>query len=114
MSVLKITVWIEYVHERTSPEVAQVYPDGIHQVIAEGLQQDLGDQVRVTTATLDEPDQGLSDARLSSTDVLLWWGHAAHLDVERLELRREQLFRRRRRQPAGLRRAAQESGRTRD
>lgn len=82
MSVLKITVWNEYVHERNSPEVAQVYPDGIHQVIAEGLQQDLGDQVRVTTATLDEPDQGLSDARLRSTDVLLWWGHAAHLDVE--------------------------------
>ena len=29
------------------------------------------------TATLDEPEHGLSEAVLDQTDVLIWWGHAA-------------------------------------
>ena len=32
-------------------------------------------------ATLDEPDQGLPDELLETTDVLVWWGHAAHDEV---------------------------------
>jgi trehalose utilization protein len=35
----------------------------------------------VTTATLREPDHGLSDELLASTDVMLWWGHKAHAEV---------------------------------
>src|SRR5437660_1473645 len=35
----------------------------------------------VRTATLDQPEQGLSAAVLGSTDVLTWWGHAAHEQV---------------------------------
>jgi trehalose utilization protein len=34
------------------------------------------------TATLQEPDHGLPVDRLTRTDVLLWWGHAAHRDVD--------------------------------
>lgn len=34
------------------------------------------------TATLDEPEHGLSDAVLQETDVLVWWGHLAHGEVE--------------------------------
>ena len=34
------------------------------------------------TATLQEPEHGLTDERLAPTDVLLWWGHAAHGEVE--------------------------------
>jgi trehalose utilization protein len=29
----------------------------------------------VGTATLDEPEHGLTDAVLANTDVLIWWGH---------------------------------------
>src|SRR6185312_2860214 len=60
-------------------EVRAVYTDGIHAAIADGL-RDAGFDVR--TAHLDEPDQGLSDAVLADTDVLTWWGHVAHAEVD--------------------------------
>jgi trehalose utilization protein len=77
--VTRVTVWAEYRQERSDPAVRAVYPDGIHAVIAEGLRE-AGHEVR--TASLDEPDQGLSDAALAETDVLTWWGHIAHGDVD--------------------------------
>jgi trehalose utilization protein len=58
--------------------VAETYPDGIHVAISEGLRE-AGFEVSV--ATLDEPDQGLTDDVLAATDVLTWWGHAAHAEV---------------------------------
>jgi len=70
-------VWNEYVHEQEKGHPAvQVYPDGIHGAIAEGLRAEPGLEVR--TATLDQPEHGLTDAVLAQTDVLTWWGHAAH------------------------------------
>ena len=33
------------------------------------------------TATLDEPEHGLTEEVLNRTDVLIWWGHVAHGDV---------------------------------
>jgi trehalose utilization protein len=33
------------------------------------------------TATLDEPEHGLTEAALDQTDVLIWWGHMAHGEV---------------------------------
>ncbi|CDK38804.1 ThuA domain-containing protein [Halorubrum sp. AJ67] len=75
----RVTVWNEYRHERESDVVADVYPDGIHAVVAEALREG-GHEVR--TATLDEgPDHGLSESVLDDTDVLVWWGHAAHDEV---------------------------------
>lgn len=79
---IHVTIWNEFVHERDNPEVAAIYPHGIHQAIADGLNELMPDILEVTTATLDQPDQGLSDARLATTDVLFWWGHAAHDQVE--------------------------------
>jgi trehalose utilization protein len=35
-----------------------------------------------SAATLDEPEHGLSEAVLAQTDVLLWWGHMAHGEVQ--------------------------------
>jgi len=75
----RVTVWSEHRQERTDPEVAAAYPDGIHAAIAEGLRA-AGYDVR--TATLDEPDHGLTDAVLAQTDVLTWWGHVAHGEVD--------------------------------
>ena len=74
----RVTDWSEHRQERTDHEVAAVYPDGLHEAISAGL-RDAGLDVR--TATLDQPDQGLSDEVLAATDVLTWWGHSAHGDV---------------------------------
>lgn len=81
--MLRVTVWNENVHERNnSPEsMASDYPGGMHEAIAEGLRSHL-DGVEVRTATLDQPEQGLGAEVLDSTDVLLWWGHIAHAQVD--------------------------------
>jgi trehalose utilization protein len=79
MSQLRVTVWNEGVHEKTHEEVRKVYPEGMHTVIAEALRKH---GHSVLTATLDEPDHGLSDTVLAETDVLTWWGHMAHDKVE--------------------------------
>ena len=57
---LRVTVWNEGVHEATQPEIAAIYPHGIHVAIAEGLRELLGEEVAVRTATLDDPEHGLS------------------------------------------------------
>jgi trehalose utilization protein len=75
---LRVTVWNEFVHEQTNDHVKKTYPRGIHAVVAEALQEHLGDRVQVRTATLDEPEHGLTNEVLQETDVLTWWGHAAH------------------------------------
>ena len=76
---IKVLVWNENVHERKNEIVAGVYPDGIHGAIAEFLGTQ--DDFTVETAVLQDPEHGLSEERLARTDVLLWWGHAAHGDV---------------------------------
>ena len=81
MSTIQVTVWNEFVQDSTDPQIIAVYPDGIHAAIAEGLVEQLGDQVTVRTATLAEPEHGLTSEVLEATDVLLWWGHLAHDQV---------------------------------
>ncbi len=81
---VRVTVWNEGVHEeRNHPEwIREIYPAGLHGAIAEGLAEHLP-QARVRTATLaSTPDHGLSEEVLADTDVLLWWGHAAHEQVD--------------------------------
>ena len=75
--MLNVTVWNENRHEQSSEEVRSVYPNGIHGAIADFLKEDY----EVRTATLDEPEHGLSEDVLNNTDVLLWWGHIAHEEV---------------------------------
>ncbi|HUT34744.1 MAG TPA: ThuA domain-containing protein [Planctomycetota bacterium] len=77
---LRVTVWNEGRHEKKSEQIAKVYPDGIHGAIAAYL-QGCGD-FEVRTATLDEPDHGLGGDVLPATDVLIWWGHMAHHEVQ--------------------------------
>jgi trehalose utilization protein len=62
--------------------MADRYPDGMHGAIAAGLTELLGGQVEVGTATLDQPEHGLTDEVLDQTDVLTWWGHARHAAVD--------------------------------
>ena len=50
----------------------------MHNTIADFLRCE---DIEVRTATLDEPECGLSLEVLRNTDVLIWWGHAKHNDV---------------------------------
>lgn len=77
---IRVTVWGENVHERTNKAVAGIYPHGMHATIAAALNRDPG--VTATTVTLQDPDHGMTPDRLAATDVLVWWGHAAHGDVQ--------------------------------
>ena len=78
--MISVTVWGENVHERTNELVRSVYPDGMHTAIASGLAED--SQIKPRTATLDQPEHGLTQSVLDKTDVLTWWGHCAHGDVD--------------------------------
>lgn len=77
---IRITVWHEFRHEKKPGKVQEVYPDGMHTVMAEALRVEPNFVVR--TATLDEPEHGLTEAVLNDTDVLTWWGHMAHGEVQ--------------------------------
>ena len=75
METINVTVWNEYIHER-SGRVAEIYPGGIHGAIAETFGRDKKYNIR--TATLDMPENGLSEEVLDNTDVLIRWCHCAH------------------------------------
>ncbi len=76
---IRVTVWNENLHERTQADVQAIYPDGIHEALAAPLRNH-GFTVR--TATQDQPEHGLTEAVLAETDVLLWWGHRLHHQVD--------------------------------
>ncbi len=80
---MRITVWNENRHESRGDEVVLGhYPEGIHTAIADGLRQRFGAEGDVVrTATLEQPEHGLTEEVLDDTDVLLWWGHIAHDEV---------------------------------
>ncbi|MCE5321801.1 ThuA domain-containing protein [bacterium] len=79
--VTRVTVWNEFRHEQIDGgEPNKVYPKGMHNAIADYLKKQPGFEVR--TATQDEPEHGLTDEVLANTDVLIWWGHAAHNEVK--------------------------------
>lgn len=97
---IRVLVWGENRHEQTGPtpprgsgrreaasgggggeRVRAIYPDGMHETMRSAVEQHLGERVTVTTATLDEPEHGLTEEVLAGTDVLLWWGHMAHDEV---------------------------------
>ncbi|BAC14522.1 hypothetical conserved protein [Oceanobacillus iheyensis HTE831] len=75
---MNVVVWNENRHEKQNENVAKIYPEGIHGTIADFLKNA---EFQVKTATLDEPNHGLSDDLLKETDVLIWWGHKAHEEV---------------------------------
>jgi len=77
---IKVTVWSEFRHERQPGEPQKVYPNGIHNAIADYLKKQ--PDLQVGTATLDEPEHGLTEEVLANTDVLTWWGHMAHGEVK--------------------------------
>jgi len=77
--MIRVLVWNEFRHEKLNPKIAEIYPKGIHGAIAEYLSRQ--PEITVKTATLDEPEHGLTEEILNNTDVLIWWGHLAHNEV---------------------------------
>lgn len=76
---IRVTVWNEGRHEKKNEKVKKIYPHGIHGAIAKGLEATGAMACR--TATLDEPEHGLTKEILAETEVLTWWGHCAHKEV---------------------------------
>ncbi len=77
---VRVTVWNEHLHERENDVVAGIYPNGIHTAVAEGIQEFTSASCQ--TATLDQPQHGLTEEVLHATDVLVWWGHKGHDRVQ--------------------------------
>ena len=77
---INVTVWGENLHEKHHPPVARIYPQGMHEAIASPLRRD--PELSVRCATLDQPDHGLPPPVLETTQVLIWWGHMGHAEVD--------------------------------
>jgi trehalose utilization protein len=77
---IRTLVWGEFRHEKTNPKVAALYPNGMHETIAAALRREAN--LEVGTAWLDQPEHGLTQTILDKTEVLIWWGHKAHGDVQ--------------------------------
>jgi trehalose utilization protein len=79
-SKIRVTVWNEFRHEKTNEAIRAIYPEGMHVAIGNALKKNPDMSVRY--ATLDEPEHGLAQKVVDSTDVLIWWGHCAHDEVK--------------------------------
>ena len=77
---IRALIWNENEHEKTNKLVQQLYPQGIHGAIKAAFAGEA--DIVAETATLDQPEHGLTVERLAKTDVLLWWGHMAHGKVD--------------------------------
>ncbi|MCL2320401.1 MAG: ThuA domain-containing protein [Treponema sp.] len=78
--VIKVTVWNEYTDDQKTQDVASVYPEGLHKAIAAFLNRD--GEISARTSIITDPEQGLTEQVLDNTDVLIWWGHRHHNEVQ--------------------------------
>ena len=78
MQKIRVTLWNEFRHEKTNEVCKKLYPEGLHAAIGKGI---AADDLEIRYAALDDPEHGLTDEVLNSTDVLFWWGHCAHGEV---------------------------------
>lgn len=76
--MIRVTIYNEFVHEKTDEAVRSIYPEGIHMALKQHLEDE---EIHIKTVTLDDLPEGLSDEVLEDTDVLIWWGHIAHHKV---------------------------------
>ena len=79
---MRVLVFNENHHELTRPEIAERYPLGIHGTVAAALAERLGPAADITTATQDEPGYGLTKEAVEDTDVLVWWSHLLHAEMD--------------------------------
>ncbi len=74
---VRVLVW----DENPSHAPKELYPNGLNGAIAEGLHALDSKTILAGTANIEDPEQGVSEAALAQTDVLIWWGHARHQEV---------------------------------
>ncbi len=77
----KVVVWSEG-SANVDKGSKEVYPNDINTAIADGLKPLQAEGWEIVKANLSDPDQGVSDELLNSTDVLIWWGHKKHGEVK--------------------------------
>lgn len=77
----KVVVWSEGT-ANVDPVAKQIYPEDINTAIAEGLKPLQAKGWEIVKASLNDPNQGISDELLQGTDVLIWWGHKKHGEVK--------------------------------
>lgn len=76
---LNVLVW----DENPAHAPKETYPEQLRGAIADGLRAfDSHAELSVKVAHLDEPEHGVPESLLADTDVLIWWGHARHGQVE--------------------------------
>ncbi len=75
--MINVTIFNEFVHEKTDENVREIYPDGIHSALKSHLQDD---EIKISTFTLDNI-KDLTKEVLDNTDVIIWWGHLKHHEV---------------------------------
>ena len=80
MEGIRVTVWNEGVHEKTSQQVRTIYPNGLGRALASHIEKQ-PEVASVHLSELDHEGQGLTSDILDNTNVLVWWGHLAHDDV---------------------------------
>jgi len=81
MRKINVAIYNEYHHEQHNEYVAKIYPDGIHGAIADAIKNE-PDVGNIITATLGDHVSVLTPETLDSTDVLFWWGHVRHGEVD--------------------------------
>jgi trehalose utilization protein len=77
-NVVRVLVW----DENPSHAPKEVYPNNIRGAVAQGLIELGKGEIEATPIHLDEPNQGITQVRLKNADVLIWWGHARHVEVK--------------------------------
>ena len=80
MNKIKVTIWNEFRHEKINDAVKKLYPEGMHKFIADKLIKN--PDIECKLACLDDTEHGLTEEVLKDTDVLIWWGHMAHDEVD--------------------------------
>jgi trehalose utilization protein len=73
---INVLVWDE---QQDVQVKSGAYKNFLGNVVAEFLGK--VDYLKVTSANINEPEQGLSDDRIAAADVFAWWGHVRHNDV---------------------------------
>ena len=69
---MNIIIYNEGIHDKQD-WMKPIYPDGIHGAIKQGIKG----EHNITVVTLDNITD-ITRELLADTDVMIWWGHAAH------------------------------------
>jgi len=85
-NAIKVTVWNEFLDEQKKPGVVSVYPEGLHTTIAAFLNRD--GEISARVSIISDPEQGLTEQILDNTDVLIWWGHMHHNEIQDVFVKR--------------------------